>query len=89
MRWREDPNIKAALKERSPEDVMTMRCPECGEDSYYNQGSHFMCYFCDRLYYAANEDELDAGMDGPFVLCEDACTVADLMDLDVINEFLP
>src|ERR1017187_7390401 len=44
--WK-DPSVKGALKQgRSPDDIMVMACPQCGEWGYYNQGSHFYCRHC-------------------------------------------
>ena len=79
MSWNDDPNVKAALKERSPSDVMLLCCPACGDYSYYNEGSHFTCYFCGAGYYVATEDE--GGFPGPFVAVEDAITVEDALEV--------
>ena len=54
--WK-DPNVKAALKSRPPDDIAILSCPTCGADGYYNQGSHFTCRFCKRTWYVCSEDE--------------------------------
>lgn len=55
--WK-DPNVQAALKaKRSASDIMVLRCPECHEYGYWNEGSHFTCRFCDLSYYCCSEDE--------------------------------
>lgn len=54
----DDPNVKAALKSgRPPSDIMLIDCPECGEASYYNQGSHFTCRACDCGWAVISDDE--------------------------------
>lgn len=43
----EDPNVKQALQDgREPNDIMLCQCLKCHGYSYYNQGSHFTCYWC-------------------------------------------
>lgn len=40
----EDPSVQAALKEKRPaKDIALLPCRECGQMSYYNEGSHFSC----------------------------------------------
>lgn len=55
--WK-DPNVQAALKEgRHADDIMVLRCPECAQYGYYNQGSSFYCRFCDAAFYCCSENE--------------------------------
>lgn len=53
----QDPLIRSLLKERPADDIQVMDCPVCGRMSYYNQGSHFTCRFCDRTWYVFSEGE--------------------------------
>lgn len=55
--WK-DPNVQAALKEgRRADDIMVLRCPQCDQFGYWNEGSHFTCRFCDRSWYCLTESE--------------------------------
>lgn len=79
--WK-DPMVKEALKEgRQPEDIGILRCPECGEFRYYNQGSSFYCDPCDALFYVCSEDE-DAPEIGRYVRLDGFMSLADTVDCD-------
>jgi ribosomal protein L37AE/L43A len=43
---RGDPNVRDALKERTPEEVSLACCRECGRYSHYNDGPLFFCHWC-------------------------------------------
>ena len=83
--WRSDQRVTNALKERGPNDVMLLDCPECHATSYYNQGSRFYCHGCEREYFAAAEAEVDESVgDGrQFVLIANAYTVQDALDAEI------
>lgn len=53
-----DPNVKAALKERDAGHIALICCFQCGNYGYYNEGSHFSCSVegCD---WSASGEELD------------------------------
>jgi len=43
----DDPNVTRALKDgRQPNDIMLGCCQRCHNYAYWNQGSHFTCYWC-------------------------------------------
>jgi hypothetical protein len=53
--WK-DPYVKEALKSgRQTFDVQCLRCPECNDLGYYNEGSSFSCRFCDRTFRVDEE----------------------------------
>lgn len=54
--WK-DPAVRQALKERPAWDIAVLRCPDCNQLGYYNEGSSFSCRFCDRLFYVGEDDE--------------------------------
>lgn len=77
--WK-DPNVKAALKDgRQPEDIAILDCPQCGEAGYYNQGTWFVCRFCDQSFYCCSEDE-EAPAAALCVWLNDVRTLADNVD---------
>lgn len=53
----QDAMIKEVLKERPADDIAVLNCPQCGGLSYYNEGSHFSCRFCEKTFYVLSEDE--------------------------------
>lgn len=56
--WK-DPGVKERLKEgRQAFDIQCLRCPECNNLGYYNQGSSFSCRFCD-LTFRVDVDMID------------------------------
>jgi len=73
------------LKEREPTEIALLECPNCGQHSYYNEGSTFYCRHCDRGYTVMGADEL-AEVGSPEwcqlrpVCCDDLCSLADLID---------
>lgn len=79
--WK-DPMVKEALTERAADDIMVMPCPECGKWSYYNQGSHFSCRFCDMTFYVLADFESKEDIDGPCVWAHDAITLADTLEVE-------
>lgn len=46
--WLDSPLIRAALRERDPDDIAVVECDGCGSVTYYNQGSHCTCEHCGR-----------------------------------------
>lgn len=80
--WK-DPMVKVALKDgRSADDIAVLDCPKCGTTGYYNQGSHFSCRKCRRVFYCCSEDEV-APVDGrAFVRLDDFRTLADTVQYD-------
>lgn len=72
--------VQEALKERSADDIFVMACPDCGKWSYYNQGSHFSCRFCERGFYVLGDDESAEDKAVPCIHAENACTLADTID---------
>jgi hypothetical protein len=66
----DDPNVKEALRDgRDSSDIHLIGCYVCGEYSYYNDGSHFTCRFCDwtlrgRKLDAVIEDGGAISLDG-------------------------
>lgn len=54
--WK-DPMVQEALKDgRSADDIQVIACPKCGEWSYWNEGSHFSCRFCNQTWYVYGPD---------------------------------
>lgn len=79
--WK-DPMVKAALKEgRPPEDIAVLECPKCGGLGYYNQGSHFTCRFCKRVWYCCSEDE-EPPMDRQYLILDAFTTLADTVQFE-------
>jgi hypothetical protein len=57
--WRDAPLIRAALKERSADDIATIDCDRCGSVTYYNQGSHCICEHCNAdLTWLTDQDNI-------------------------------
>lgn len=56
----DDPNVKDALKQRGSSHVYLIQCYDCGNYSYYNEGSHFSCGVCP---WSVSGDDLDALLD--------------------------
>lgn len=55
--WK-DPAVKEALKDgRSASDIACLRCPECSQLGYYNEGSSFSCRFCDLTFIVTSEED--------------------------------
>lgn len=54
--WK-DPAVKEALRDREAYDIAVIRCPECDQYGYYNEGSSFSCRFCDLMFLVVGEDE--------------------------------
>jgi hypothetical protein len=52
----EDPNVKEALKQRDSGHIYLLCCGRCHNYSYYNEGSHFTCQWCD---WSVGGDDLD------------------------------
>ncbi len=60
----DDPNVKAALKQRPARLVMLCCCPDCHNYGYYNEGSHWSCSVkgCEGSFGSEGMDGLiDAG----------------------------
>lgn len=56
--WK-DPAVKEALREgRSANDIVVLRCPDCNQYGYYNEGSGFSCRFCDLTFLVMTEGEI-------------------------------
>ena len=79
----EDPNVKAALKQRGSSHVALIQCFRCGNYSYYNEGSHFSCSV-DGCDWSTSGDELDRIIDNGEVI-----TLDDYTDMQVNAEDLP
>jgi hypothetical protein len=59
---RECPMVQEALRERGPYDIRVGCCPACGSYSYYSEGPHFSCSWCDySCGGAALHSMLEAG----------------------------
>jgi hypothetical protein len=69
-----DSNVQEALKGRSSEEVSLACCRECGQYSYYNDGSHFTCHWCD---WSASGGILDDMIEAGKVI-----SLADYADLE-------
>ncbi len=66
--WK-DPSVKEALKEGRPaNDIAVLRCPECDELGYYNEGSTFSCRFCDLCFPVVTEGEEQRGISADEVI---------------------
>lgn len=76
--WK-DPDVKAALKERSADDIAVLSCPKCGRWGYYNQGSHFYCRKCSKGWYCCSEDE-EPPNDRPWMRLDEYTTLADTLE---------
>jgi hypothetical protein len=73
--WK-DGNVREALGEgREAGDIALLECPRCHRYSYYNEGSHFTCRFCDEGFEVLDEGETGRG--GPSVRSWEAITLAD------------
>jgi len=87
----DDPLVKSALKAgRDPSDIWLLDCPECDRASYYNQGSHFTCRFCDLGWHCITEDELgDDDANAPHRRCIVLGEEYTLADYGPVEEQLP
>lgn len=56
--WK-DPYVREALKERQAWDIAVLRCPECHQLGYYNEGRSFSCRFCDLSFLVVSPEEVD------------------------------
>lgn len=72
--WK-DPGVKEALASRAAWDIAVLRCPECHQIGYYNEGSTFSCRFCDLTFYVIGAD--DRNREGIRTVCID-----DVIQLD-------
>jgi hypothetical protein len=74
--WQDSPLIREALRDgRQPDDICFVFCDRCDSVTYYDQGSHCTCEWCE-----ANLDHLlnaDAG---------EVITLADLWDAPADDE---
>lgn len=77
----DDPNVKEALKERRPNDICLLCCERCSNYSYYNQGSHFCCAWCE---WSVVEEDLDELLDMDGVI-----TLEDYEDMQTNGEDVP
>jgi hypothetical protein len=58
--WK-DPCVKEALKAgRQAWDIACLRCPECDQLGYYNEGQSFSCRFCDLTFLVVGVDGVPA-----------------------------
>lgn len=68
--WK-DPNVIEAIKSRPTQEISLIQCHNCLAHSYYNDGSHFTCQWCQ---WTAEGDELDEMIDqGEVVSLDDWC----------------
>lgn len=54
----DDPSVQRALNQRSPARIALLCCQSCGNHSYYNEGSHFECSWCNWSIAGEELDEL-------------------------------
>jgi hypothetical protein len=65
----DDPNVIQALRDgRTPSDISLLCCVRCGRYSYYNEGSHFSCQWCD---WSAKGAALDRLLDADLITLDD------------------
>jgi hypothetical protein len=76
----EDPSVKAALRERSADDIAVLECPKCGRWGYYNQERNFYCRTCRRSFYCCPEGE-QAPLDRAFIRLDSFTTLADITEI--------
>ena len=77
----DDPNVKAALKQRDAEHIYLICCERCGNYGYYNEGSSFGCSVEGCKWSTRNIDVLiDAG---------EVITLTNYTDMMVNAENLP
>lgn len=76
----DDPHVKAALLQRPPDDIYLMICHGCGRYSYYNQGSHFSCTWCD---WSMSGRQLDLALDAGEAITLDDYAELPADDLDI------
>jgi len=80
--WK-DPMVKEALAEgRSADDIAVLRCPECNQWGYYNQGSHFSCCPCKKRWYVCSEDEEPPDDGRPYLMLDGYTSLADTVGED-------
>lgn len=79
----DDPNVKAALKQRGSSHVCLICCEQCGNYGYYNEGSHFSCSV-DGCEWSVSGEDLDMLIDNGEVI-----TLDDYVDMQVNAEDLP
>lgn len=77
----EDPNVKEALQQRDAQHIALICCQQCANYSYYNEGSHFTCSWCD---WSASGEDLDLLIDNGEVI-----TLDDYVDMQVNAEDIP
>lgn len=76
----DDPNCKAALRQRPASQVYVICCPLCRNYGYYNEGSHWSCSVedCNGCY---DGDDLDDILDNG-----EAITLEDYTDMQMTDE---
>lgn len=79
----DDPNVKAALKQRPSSHVCLICCEWCHNYGYYNEGSHFACSV-DGCDWCVGGEGLDAIIDAG-----DVITLDDYVNMQVNAEDLP
>jgi hypothetical protein len=77
----DDPNVREALKGRTPEEVSLACCRGCGYYSYFNDGSQFSCHWCGWSVSGGTlDDMLETG---------EVISLADYADLECGNRGIP
>jgi hypothetical protein len=71
----DDPNVKAAMKQRPLEQVCLICCERCGNYGYYNEGSHFSCSV-DGCDWSVSGGDLDR-----LINAGDVITLADYTEM--------
>ena len=82
--WK-DPDVIGALRSgRHPDDICVLNCRQCGQLSYYNQGSSFYCKHCEVSWCVATEDEIEyLQIEGrPYIMVDEFLTMADVSDAE-------
>lgn len=77
----DDPDVKAALKQRDAGHIALICCGNCHCYSYYNEGSHFSCQWCD---WSVSGEDLDDVIEAGEVISLD-----DYTDMTVNGEDVP
>lgn len=83
----QDPMVREVLKEgrRQPWQIQTLRCPKCEKRSYYNEGSHFTCRFCEVTFIVISSVDGEQPVKG--FSCIDLDSMCSVEDVE--NQFPP
>jgi hypothetical protein len=78
-----DPNVKAALKQRRPTDIALIECCACGNYGYFNEGSHFSCSV-EGCEFSISGEEIDRLIENGEVV-----TLDEYSDMEAMSEDVP